>query len=722
MVLIQIALRNLLSHKIKSLVVGTLLVFGTILLIAGQSLLASLDRSMAQSIVNSISGHIQVSSDKGKDKLAIFGGFEGNEIGHIEDFPKVRKALESLPEVASVIPMGIDNAVVFSGNILDVKLAELRLAEKAKDRKRIESLREHIHRIVGLLQKELKNLQGFTDVNKMSPEMKQGLLDVDLAAKPEFWATFDQDPFGHMELLENKIAPMAMGEDMMFLRYIGTDTQRFVKAFGLFEMVEGTPIPPGQRGFLFNKLTYDEQVKHKTARRLDKMKERMAEGYAIATDTDLQEWVKLNRTQYKEVTYQLDEDSALAVRTAFQQELKSGETHLEKLVDGFMTMTDANFAHRYKVFYDVVAPRIRLYSIRIGDTMTIAGLTSGGYPTNVNVKVYGTFRFRSLDKSALAGAANLVDLMSFRDLYGYMTTDRKEELVKLEKLSGVKHVARETAEDELFGGTEEAAPTAAAESPTGVAADVSPSAVAGDASPTSLASNASPTGGFDEFKGLDMKESARRYGAELGARVYSQTEVDGGIVRNAAVMLKPDADLSAAMQHIIEVSKRDNLGLRVVDWREASGMIGTFVGVIYAVLTMAVLVIFIVTLVIMNNSMVMATMERTREIGTLRAIGAQRSEILKMFLIEAVVLGSVFGLIGTLVGGGIVAYFHTAGLPAVNDVMVFLFAGPRLFPFLAPTHVVVAIGLVVFITVVSTLYPALLATRVTPLSAMQESE
>jgi ABC-type antimicrobial peptide transport system permease subunit len=120
--------------------------------------------------------------------------------------------------------------------------------------------------------------------------------------------------------------------------------------------------------------------------------------------------------------------------------------------------------------------------------------------------------------------------------------------------------------------------------------------------------------------------------------------------------------------------------------------------------------------------MVMATMERTREIGTMRAIGAQRSEILKMFLVEALVMALVFGGIGCLLGGGIVAYAGKVGLPAVNDVLVFLFAGPRLYPFLAASHIVITLVVVLMVTVVSTLYPALLATRVTPLEAMQDAE
>jgi ABC-type lipoprotein release transport system permease subunit len=699
MLLLRLAFRNLLTHKWKTGITGGLLVIGTFVVVVGQALLASLDQSMAQSIVHSISGHIQVQQEGAKDKLAIFGSpNDGTEIGHIDDFPKVRKVLEALPEVEAVVPMGINTAVVFGGNIVDRKLAELRQVEKGSDEVKKKALRDHVRRIVGLLRAELKNLDSVADKSKLSPDFQEGLQKVEKAATAAFWQDYARDPLAALETLDNDIAPMAMGEEMIFLRYLGADTVRFAKAFHRFELVDGQMIPAGKRGFLFNKLTYEEMCKHKTARRLDKMKDRMAEGWTIAGDAELQQHMDLNRRQYKEITYQLDDLGAADVRKALQDELKSAESDLVKLVDAFMTMDDVNFARRYKVFYDAIAPRVQLYSVKIGDVLTISGLTEAGYPTNVNVPVYGTFRFKSLDKSALAGNANLMDLMTFRDLYGFMTSDRKAEVDALKLKNAVKTVAREDAEAALFGddsGADEAVEVAAAPSATSASEAV-----------------AAP----------DSGGRGKRYDPGVFARTYGQDEIDGGIVRNAAVILKPGADERKVLLHIQGVSKAQGLKLRVVDWRDASGMVAQFLGVIYAVLVTALLVIFLVALVVINNSMVMATMERVREIGTLRAIGAQRSEILRMFLLEALVLGLLFGTAGATIGAGTVLWMQQVGIPAFNDFFIFLFAGPRLHPFVLPHHLIVGFAVAGFVTVFSTLYPAWLATRITPLQAMSEAE
>ena len=61
--------------------------------------------------------------------------------------------------------------------------------------------------------------------------------------------------------------------------------------------------------------------------------------------------------------------------------------------------------------------------------------------------------------------------------------------------------------------------------------------------------------------------------------------------------------------------------------------------VLNGVLFVAIFIIFFVASVIINNAMTMATVERVAEIGTMRAIGAQRSFVMWIFMIETLALG-----------------------------------------------------------------------------------
>jgi ABC-type antimicrobial peptide transport system permease subunit len=382
-----------------------------------------------------------------------------------------------------------------------------------------------------------------------------------------------------------------------------------------------------------------------------------------------------------------------------------------------------------------------LYSVKIGDVMTIKGFTSSGYPTSVNVKVYGTFRFKSLDKSSLAGAVNVMDLMTYRDLYGYLSADKKAEIEALQAKSGVQEIKRADAEAALFGGDGGEEIVEEVGQPGEVSAAADPTAVqpppelakamedkvvramaAGEAGDSVGAGTAATeTAAPAQANGGKNGNGKKREVAQAD-RVYVQGEIDGGVVRHMAIIVKPGADLKVVAQELQAAADREKLGLKIVDWRTASGFIGDFLWVIYSVLATALLIIFIVAVIVMNNSMVMATLERTKEIGTMRAIGAQKSMILRMFLAEAAVMSAVFGGIGALLAVGTVAWMHSVGLPAANDVLVFLFAGPRLYPELQLIHVLVSAVLVGIVALISTLYPAWLAMRVTPLEAMQDAE
>jgi putative ABC transport system permease protein len=104
------------------------------------------------------------------------------------------------------------------------------------------------------------------------------------------------------------------------------------------------------------------------------------------------------------------------------------------------------------------------------------------------------------------------------------------------------------------------------------------------------------------------------------------------------------------------------------------------------------------------NIMLVSVTERTREIGVRKALGASRSNILYQFLIEAIVITLLGGMLGIIFGigiGGIIA--------AVVD-------GRFIIPF---NWMALAIAVCVIVGVVSGLYPAIKASRLDPIEALR---
>jgi ABC-type lipoprotein release transport system permease subunit len=107
---------------------------------------------------------------------------------------------------------------------------------------------------------------------------------------------------------------------------------------------------------------------------------------------------------------------------------------------------------------------------------------------------------------------------------------------------------------------------------------------------------------------------------------------------------------------------------------------------------------------------------------TLRAVGARRGFIFAMIVVEAAVVGILFGGAGAVAGGLCVELIGWIGIPAKSDVMFFFFSGPRLKPFLRISSVGIAAVLVLIVNALSAGYPAWLAARITPRQAMATDE
>jgi len=696
-ILLRISARNLFRSRIN-LLIGAVILGGTLVVVVGGALLDSVVSSMSRSIIGSVAGHVQVYSARSKDDFAIWPmGGSDPDLSPMTDWERTQKLLEGVPNVKAVIPMGINAALVTSGNTVDLTLEELRSVIREEREHgatpeleaRRQSLKEHVRQIVRVLLADLARLNEINTAGALEPEARAA---VERASSDAFWAGFDQDPYGALEFLENRVAPQLSDADLITLRYVGTDLDAFQKNFDRMQIVDGQPVPPGHRGFLMSKFVYEESMKLKSARRLDKIKDALDAGGTIAGDETLTRYVRENRLQTREILLQLDRLRTEKAVALLQRTLASSSRDLETLLNQFFDTNDQNFRARYEIFYRDLAPLLSLYRLRVGDVLTITAFTRSGYVQSLNLKVWGTFQFKGLEKSALSGNINLMDIVSFRELYGYLSTDRKAEIDAIKKEAGTRDIDRARAEDELFG-----------------------------SSSRKLVAEATP-GLIDEKENIKGGSARTLRNEDLVKRVYDPSEIGRGVVLDGAIVLKDPRKLQETMREIRALSDREKLGLRVISWREAAGLLGQFILLARVVLYFAVGIIFIVAMVIINNAVMMATLQRTAEVGTMRAIGAQRGFVLAMVMVETVTLGLVFGGAGALLGWAIVAGLHAVGIPAGNETLYFFFSGPRLFPVLSTTNVLAALVIVIVVTMLSTLYPAFLATRVPPVRAMQTDE
>lgn len=160
--------------------------------------------------------------------------------------------------------------------------------------------------------------------------------------------------------------------------------------------------------------------------------------------------------------------------------------------------------------------------------------------------------------------------------------------------------------------------------------------------------------------------------------------------------------------HRITDSEKDDFTVRTQE--DALSALGNITGILTAFLTAIASISLIVGGIGIMNIMLVSILERTREIGLRKAIGATEKDILQQFLYEAVILTAIGGLIGILLGTFLVvsAYF----------ILVNVLPGGWIFAL--PLNAIVIAVVVASVTgVVFGLYPAYKASKKNPIDALR---
>ncbi|MDH5788745.1 MAG: FtsX-like permease family protein, partial [Candidatus Bathyarchaeota archaeon] len=125
------------------------------------------------------------------------------------------------------------------------------------------------------------------------------------------------------------------------------------------------------------------------------------------------------------------------------------------------------------------------------------------------------------------------------------------------------------------------------------------------------------------------------------------------------------------------------------------------------------------------NIMTVSVVERTREIGILKAIGAKSSTVLAMFLTEAMLIGVIGGLIGISTGYGLsyaLAYMLSSFMQPQHQGTAFQTPETQkmtITPVFSPEWTALAIIFAIIVCIIFGLYPARKAAKLDPIEALR---
>ena len=293
--------------------------------------------------------------------------------------------------------------------------------------------------------------------------------------------------------------------------------------------------------------------------------------------------------------------------------------------------------------------------------------------TNLDVPIKGVVKFRSLNSSMQE--ITFMDIETYRQIFGYYTA---RDIV--ETLPPREQELMSASEADLFD-------TGSIYSGGGSAA-------------------ASNIGDVE-------KEIATR------TRVTHQIDYDLGAYNYVSILLQPGQSLNAAVARMKQLASDENLPVKVLSWKKASGQVASTADILQSIVVVFVVLLFVVAIIIIMNTLSMNALERTEEFGMMRAVGARKGFITRMFLAETFSLSVVFGGGGILLGAiatWIVRPLHIAS--GGNQIIELIFGGEVFQPQLGFSGLVIGVVGLAVVTVLAVIYPTVVARKITPLDAI----
>ena len=111
------------------------------------------------------------------------------------------------------------------------------------------------------------------------------------------------------------------------------------------------------------------------------------------------------------------------------------------------------------------------------------------------------------------------------------------------------------------------------------------------------------------------------------------------------------------------------------------------------------------------NTMLTSVMERTREIGIMKAIGATNKDVLFIFIMEGILISIIGGVIGIAL--------CILGSRGLSTVLTSSFGGGGLTPVITTYSIMLGIAVALIVGMVSSLYPARKAAKMSPIEAVR---
>ncbi len=212
-------------------------------------------------------------------------------------------------------------------------------------------------------------------------------------------------------------------------------------------------------------------------------------------------------------------------------------------------------------------------------------------------------------------------------------------------------------------------------------------------------------------------KSFDKYVVYIGIRKAQQITGLGNAI--SEIIVRCD-DKNYADSVALSITSMNVPDLEVLTWKQMAPNIVQAIKLFDTMMYVFLAIIFISIIFTIANTMVMAIMERYREIGIMKSIGTSPAWIAGIVIFEACSLGFLGVACGLLLTALLVGITGTTGinLAFYSESMRVWGTGTTIYPYLTMTNGIIATIIVLCNTIIASLYPAYKAAKIHPIDAL----
>ena len=183
--------------------------------------------------------------------------------------------------------------------------------------------------------------------------------------------------------------------------------------------------------------------------------------------------------------------------------------------------------------------------------------------------------------------------------------------------------------------------------------------------------------------------------------------------------LSDPRDTARVMKALNKTFRALDYPAEAVNWRKSAGSTAIYLYWMRVILNAGILIVLFAGFIVINNTLVINVLDRIREIGTMRAIGAQKRFVSAMCMTETLILAISAGIFGVILGGALCSVINSYHIPIHNAFLIQLFGGAEFLAKITARNIFRALATALALGLLSWIYPVKAALSAIPVQAMQ---